>query len=310
MCGRGRGGGSRRGLHAQCRWLQQSQAALLGSRSSREVALGGQDSTTNTWLWDHQLGLCWCPRGTAQANNPHGSLWAPGTAPWFHTQEETSSQHSLSSPFPRPCLTLRSGCPVPPGTEPRADASPGVGTLLAGRVTSGPRAGTSRSIPRGARLQPPMPHTCNIPLPGTRFWGQWQSTAACRDSPGLLIAGNTTAHLGCTTCPEWQLQSWLSCPRTCQDGWWLASLRSWARPMACQLPGQEAKHSLSGSSPGLCLHSTAQQQAGAGASNRAAELGQAEAGATHLARMLVRLAWEKFSSCKESWVRKATARWK
>lgn len=31
---------------------------------------------------------------------------------------------------------------------------------------------------------------------------------------------------------------------------------------------------------------------------------------THLARILLRLAGEKFSSCSESWVRKATARWK
>lgn len=31
---------------------------------------------------------------------------------------------------------------------------------------------------------------------------------------------------------------------------------------------------------------------------------------THLARILLRLAGEKFSSCSDSWVRKATARWK
>lgn len=29
-----------------------------------------------------------------------------------------------------------------------------------------------------------------------------------------------------------------------------------------------------------------------------------------MARILLRLAGEKFSSCRESWVRKATARWK
>lgn len=29
------------------------------SAGGREVALCGQDSTTNTQLWGHQLGLCW-----------------------------------------------------------------------------------------------------------------------------------------------------------------------------------------------------------------------------------------------------------
>lgn len=38
--------------------------------------------------------------------------------------------------------------------------------------------------------------------------------------------------------------------------------------------------------------------------------GQGAAVGTHLARILLRLAGEKFSSCRESWVRKATARWK
>lgn len=84
------------GLHAWGRWPQQSRAMLWGSHAGGQVMLYGQDSTANTQLWYHQLGLCCCSGGPGTCEQP--------------TQEPAGTHHcSTAALWAAPCSSLL-GC--------------------------------------------------------------------------------------------------------------------------------------------------------------------------------------------------------
>ena len=166
-----------RGLHAWGRQPRHGQEILWGSHASGQVMLYGQDSTANTQLWDHQLGLCWPPGGPGTCEQP--------TQEPASTRQRSTGALRAAPHTPRSSL-LSAGAW---GRDPRCCIFPACLALGCCWQRDVHRAGKTR--------QGRSPRDQGMGRQGCRQTPAWRGETACRECE--LATGHST----CTLAHSW-----------------------------------------------------------------------------------------------------------